>query len=97
MAQHYILTVHINQINCMKNSLNFSKTVWCDEIKESNFVYAIIHHHVIQWLLPFTLTAFCQIEESIYPNGTLIALIKTILKICIFQRFLFQNNVYMFQ
>ena len=41
----------------MKNSLNFLKTVRCDEIKESNLVYVTIHHHVIQWLFPFTLTA----------------------------------------
>ena len=43
--------------NCMKNSLNFLKTVWCNKIWKTTFVNAIIHHHVLQWFSPFILTA----------------------------------------
>ena len=34
------------KINCMKNSLKFSKTVWCNTFKKTNFMFTIIHHHV---------------------------------------------------
>ena len=45
------------KIICMKNSLKFSKTVSSNKIKKTNFVYAIIRRHVLQWFLPFILTA----------------------------------------
>ena len=59
------------KINCMKNSLKFSKTVWCNKNKKTNFVYVIIHHHVLQWFLPLYINRYIVK----YPNWPLIALI----------------------
>lgn len=39
-------------IHCMKISLKFSKTIWCNKIKKLNFVYARIHHHVLHVFFP---------------------------------------------
>ena len=59
----------------MKNNLNFSKTVWCNKIKKTNFQYDIIHQHVTQWVFPFMLTAILSNRSSEHPNGPLIAFI----------------------
>ena len=57
------------KINCTKNIQKFSKTVWCNEIKKTNFMYVIIHHHFLQWFSHSYLPPYCQIEASKYLNS----------------------------
>ena len=75
------------KIICMTNCPKFPKTVWCNKIKKTNFLYAIIYHHLMQWFFPFMLS-YCHIEASIYPNWPLLALKYTFQKLCIFPVFL---------
>ena len=60
------------KINSMKNSLKFSKTVWCNSIKKINFVYAIIHH-VLQWFFPFILSVILSNRSIYVPELALIS------------------------
>ena len=50
--------------NCMENSLNFKKTVWCNKIWKTTFVKAIIHHHVLLWFFPIHINRMLTSRDS---------------------------------
>ena len=47
----WLKSVHIKKVICIY-SLKFSKTGLYNKIKKTYFVYAKIHHHLMQWVFP---------------------------------------------
>ena len=69
------------KIDCLKKIfLKLSKTVRCNKIKKTSLVYALIHHHFIQWNSPLSWPPYCQIISFNNPNAPLD--FSTINKIC---------------
>ena len=87
-------TLTHKKISVWRIVVYFQKTGWCNKIQITNFMYAIIHHHLMPW---FSLHFNSHIVKWKHLNtrmGPYLHSYRLLKKICIFQVFL--NNVYKF-